>query len=107
MKLKDFFELASSLTAILVLIASLIFSPVLVFTFAYVGGMILDWAVGETLTEGLNLMFDTTRFTRDLTPLACATLATIGRYFTSKATATVKADKEKSEKERRKYSDLI
>lgn len=94
MKLKEFFGLAGSLTAFLIFIASLIFSPVLVFTFAYVGGMILDWAVGETLTEGLNLMFDTTRFTRDLTPLACATLATIGRYFTSKVTTT-KADKEK------------
>ena len=64
-------------------IALLVFSPVLTFLFAYLGGMILDWIVGAELVNGLNLMFDTTRFTRDLIPLTCATLATIGRYFKS------------------------
>ena len=48
--------------------------------------MILDWIVGAKLVNGLNLMFDTTRFTRDLIPLTCATLATIGRYFKSSQT---------------------
>ena len=43
--------------------------------------MLLDWIVGAKLVDGLNLMFDTTRFTRDLIPLTCATLATIGKYF--------------------------
>ena len=62
-------------------IALLVFSPVLTFLFAYLGGMILNWIVGAKLVNGLNLMFDTTRFTRDLIPLTCATLATIGRYF--------------------------
>ena len=62
-------------------IALLVFSPVLTFLCAYVGGMLLDWIVGAKLVDGLNLMFDTTRFTRDLIPLTCATLATIGRYF--------------------------
>ena len=61
----------------------LVFAPVIVFTLAYIGGMLLDWIVGEKLVNGLNLMFDTTRFTRDLIPLTCATLATIGRYFKS------------------------
>lgn len=61
----------------------LIFSPVLTFIFAYVGGMLLDLIVGARLVNGLNLMLDTTRFTRDLIPLTCATLATIGRYFKS------------------------
>ena len=64
----------------------LVFSPILTFLFAYLGGMILDWIVGAELVNGLNLMFDTTRFTRDLIPLTCATLATIGRYFKSKQT---------------------
>ena len=61
----------------------LVFAPVIVFALAYIGGMLLDWIVGEKLVNGLNLMFDTTRFTRDLIPLTCATLATIGRYFKS------------------------
>ena len=69
-------------------IALLVFSPILTFLFAYLGGMILDWIVGAELVNGLNLMFDTTRFTRDLIPLTCATLATIGRYFKSSQTNT-------------------
>lgn len=64
-------------------IGLLVFSPVLTFGFAYLGGMILDWIVGIKLVDGLNLMFNTTRFTRELIPIACATLATIGRYFKS------------------------
>lgn len=74
-------------------IALLVFSPVLTFLCAYVGGMLLDWIVGENLVNGLNLMFDTTRFTRDLIPLTCATLATIGRYFKSSQTNKNEKDK--------------
>ena len=72
-------------------IALLVFSPVLTFLCAYVGGMLLDWTVGAKLVDGLNLMFDTTRFTRDLIPLTCATLATIGRYFKASQSNTNKS----------------
>ena len=75
-------------------IGLLVFAPVITFGFAYLGGMILDWIVGEKLVNGLNLMFDTTRFTRDLIPLTCATLATIGRYFKSGQTNNNNKDKE-------------
>lgn len=70
----------------------MIFLPVIVFGFAWLGGMILDWVVGESLVNGLNLMFNTTRFTRDLIPLTCATLATIGKYFKSNQTNNNKKD---------------
>lgn len=73
-------KIISMIASVLVL---LVFSPVLTFVCAYVGGMLLDWVVGESLVNGLNLMFSTTRFTRELIPLTCATLATIGRYFRS------------------------
>ena len=75
-------------------IGLLVFAPVITFGFAYLGGMILDWIVGEKLVNGLNLMFDTTRFTRDLIPLTCATVATIGRYFKSSQTNNNNKDKE-------------
>lgn len=75
-------------------IGLLVFSPVITFGLAYLGGMILNWIVGAKLVDGLNLMFDTTRFTRDLIPLVCATLATIGRYFKSSQTNNNKKDKE-------------
>lgn len=74
-------------------IVLLVFAPVLSFAFAYLGGMILNWIVGARLVNGLNLMFDTTRFTRDMIPLTCATLATIGRYFKSSQTSNNKKDK--------------
>lgn len=73
-------------TVIIGFIFLMVLSPVLTFGFAYLGGMLLNWIVGAKLVEGLNLMFDTTRFTRDLIPLTCATLATIGRYFKSNQT---------------------
>ncbi len=79
---------------IVTFIGLLVFAPVITFSFAYLGGMILDWIVGEKLVNGLNLMFDTTRFTRDLIPLTCATLATIGRYFKSSQTNNNNKDKE-------------
>lgn len=79
---------------IVTFIGLLVFAPVITFGFAYLGGMILDWIVGEKLVNGLNLMFDTTRFTRDLIPLTCATLATIGRYFKSSQTNNNNKDKE-------------
>ena len=80
----------SFVSLIVGVIAVLIFSPVLTFLCAYIGGILLDWIVGAKLVDGLNLMFNTTRFTRDLIPLACATLATIGRYFKSTSSSTSK-----------------
>ena len=64
----------------------LVISPVLTFGFAYLGGMILNLFVGDAVTHGLNVVFNTTRFTTDLIPLTCATLATIGKYFKSSNT---------------------
>lgn len=89
---KSGFENLGIITAIAGFIGLLVFSPVLTFGFAYLGGMILDWIVGAKLVNGLNLMFDTTRFTRELIPLTCATLATIGRYFKSSQSNTNKSN---------------
>lgn len=69
-------------TAFIGMIGLLVFSPVLTFGFAW----ILKVCVGTTIADGMNLMFNTTRFTPDFIPLACATLATIGKYFKSTQT---------------------
>ena len=73
-------------------IGLLVISPVLTFGFAYLGGMILNLFVGDAVTHGLNVIFDTTRFTNELIPLTCATLATIGKYFKSSNTNNNKKD---------------
>ena len=73
-------------TAFVGMIGLLVFSPVLTFGFAWIGGWILKMCVGDAIAGGMNLMFNTTRFTPDFIPLACATLATIGKYFKSSQT---------------------
>lgn len=73
-------------TAFIGMIGLLVFSPVLTFGFAWIDGWILKVCVGTTIADGMNLMFNTTRFTPDFIPLACATLATIGKYFKSTQT---------------------
>ena len=84
--MKDKLTVAGAVTLIVGLIGALIFSPVIIFGFAWVGGLILKMCVGDTIAFGLNLMFNTTRFTPEMIPLACATLATIGKYFKSTQT---------------------
>lgn len=74
------------IAAIAGVIGLLVFSPVITFGFAWLGGWILKMCVGSAIADGMNLMFDTTRFTPDFIPLACATLATIGKYFKSSQT---------------------
>lgn len=64
----------------------LVFSPVITFGLAWIGGWILKVCVGVAIADGMNLVFNTTRFTPDFIPLACATLATIGKYFKSTQT---------------------
>lgn len=83
----DFIE-----TIIATIIATILF-PVITFGLAYLGGMLLNWIVGARLIEGINLMFNTTRFTRELIPLTCATLAVIGSYFKSDGTDFLNVDK--------------
>lgn len=81
---------ASAVALFLGAIGLLVFSPVITFGCAYIGGMLLKMCVGEAITNGLNLMLNTDRFTPDFIPLSCATLATIGRYFRSTQTTNCK-----------------
>lgn len=79
-------EILGWVTAFVGMIGLLVFSPVLTFGFAWIGGWILKVCVGAAIADGMNLMFNTTHFTPDFIPLACATLATIGKYFKSTQT---------------------
>lgn len=84
--MKDKLEYLGCFTAVVGIIGALVFSPVITFGLAWFGGWILKLCVGDAITNGMNLMFNTTRFTPDFIPLACATLATIGKYFKSSQT---------------------
>lgn len=80
-------------TVILLAIFTLVISPALSFMLSYIGGCILNFFVGDTLVRGLNLLFNTTRFTKPMIPVVCATVATIGKYFRT----TVNMPKSKKE----------
>ena len=62
------FEGAGIVAAILGFIALLVFNPVITFGFAYLGGLILKLCVGDVIAGGMNLIFNTTRFTPDIIP---------------------------------------
>ena len=81
------------MTALVGIIGLLVFSPVITFGFAWMGGWILKVCVGSAIADGMNLMFNTTRFTPDFIPLACATLTTIGKYFKSSQTNNNKSER--------------
>lgn len=74
------------LTAIILIF----FGSLIYFAAGYLDGLILKWIIGGTVVNGLNLLFNTTRFTADTIPLACGTLALVCSFF--KNTITVKKD---------------
>lgn len=57
--------------------------PVLVYILGWFGGLILTMCWGGPITECLNLIFDTTRFTSNMIPVACGIMGVIGNYFSS------------------------
>ena len=58
-------------TVIILAIFTLVISPALSFMFAYIGGCILKFFVGDALVNGLNIIFNTTRFTKPMIPVIC------------------------------------
>ena len=58
--------------------------PVISFGFGYLTGWILQITIGGTVASGLNMVFNTDRFTPEMIPLFCATMGLIGGFFKSK-----------------------
>ena len=74
---------------ILIIVLALVL-PILSFFCGYVAGAILEWAVGDMLINGLNLVFNTTRFSPDMLPIVCGALAIIGSFFKSSLSTSKK-----------------
>ena len=67
------------------LIVLLIFAiPIIGFGLGYLTGWILQVSIGGAVAEGLNIVFNTDRFTPEIIPLFCATMGMIGGFFKSK-----------------------
>ena len=74
--------------AVLLLIGVIIFGPVLYYFGGWVTGHILNWLIGDTVVNGMNYIFNTTRFTTDMLPVTCGTLGVIGSFFKSSHTTS-------------------
>lgn len=74
MKKNYYVEIISTIIAMFI-------APILIFLVGVVSGFILKWIVGGFVVDGLNLIFNTTRFSADKLPIVCGALAVIGSFF--------------------------
>jgi len=52
----------------------------------WITGHIISWICGDFVARGINVLFDTTRFTKDMLPLIGGALGFIGGFFKSAST---------------------
>ena len=78
------------LTAVLLFIIIVIFAPALYYFGGWITGHLLKWLIGDTIVNGFNYLFNTTRFTEDMLPMTCGTLGVIGSFFKSTHTSRSK-----------------
>lgn len=83
--MKTFFALIGGVVSIAALVIIL---PFISFWLAYFGGWLCSLVIGDVLAEGLNALFNTTHFTKDMIPLCAGTLGWIGGYFKCRVTSS-------------------
>ena len=85
-------ETAGCLTWIITLVLLAIFTPALNYFCGWLTGVILEWLIGDTVINGMNYLFNTTRFTTDMLPTICGTLGVIGSFFKNSSSSSSKKD---------------
>ena len=81
-------ELLAFIGGVVSIAALVIFLPFISFWLAYFGGWLCSLVIGDALANGLNQLFNTTHFTKELIPLCAATLGWIGGYFKTRSIST-------------------
>lgn len=66
---------------VLIAIVLAILEPILYYFCGWISGHILNFFIGDTIVNGLNYLFNTTRFSTDMLPITCGTLGVIGSFF--------------------------
>ena len=69
------------LEAIVMIFMAVLIFPFISFWLCYFGGWMASITIGNTLIDGLNTLFQTTWFTKDMIPLCAGTLGWIGSHF--------------------------
>ena len=85
-------EIAGCFGWLITLALLVIVEPVLYYFFGWLTGVILQWLIGDTVINGMNYLFNTTRFTTDMLPTICGTLGVIGSFFKSTTSSSSKKD---------------
>ena len=80
-------ETTGCLTFVLTLILCVIIYPVLYYFCGWLTGVILQLLIGDKFIDGMNYLFNTTRFTVDMLPRICGTLGVIGSFFRSNSSS--------------------
>lgn len=80
--------IAGCLASLLALIVVFMICPLLYYFFGWVTGHILKFFIGNIVINGMNYLFNTTRFTTDMLPTICGTLGVIGSFFRSSKMST-------------------
>ena len=79
--MEDFFTIIGAILTAIILVLII---PFCSFWLCYFGGWLTSLVIGDTLARGLNTLFNTTHFTKDIIPLCAGTIGWIGGYFKSK-----------------------
>ena len=85
-------ETAGCLTWIITLVLLVILEPVFYYFCGWLTGVVLEWLIGDTVVNGMNYLFNTTRFTTDMLPTICGTLGVIGSFFKNSSSSSSKKD---------------
>lgn len=86
MEVIKMFEKKTTWIDIIIQLIILCLFATITFWTSYLSGMALNLFAGEQVVSGLNLMFNTDRFTRDTLPLLSGVLGVIASKFRSRST---------------------
>ena len=74
----------------LVMAALLLIVPIIYVCFGFMGGLVVKWIFGGMITDGLNVLFNTSRFTPEMIPTLTAILALVGSFFKNSKSSSPK-----------------
>ena len=80
--MKEFFEsLVAIIGATVIIVLLFLIIPLFIFAFGWVAGWLTKIAIGDTLCNALNIVFNVSYFTPDKLPMIGGALGWIGSFF--------------------------
>jgi len=83
-------SMIGGIITMIIAILIIICAPAFYYFGGWITGHLLSWFIGVIVVDGMNYLFNTTRFTVDMLPTICGTLGVIGSFFKSTTTTSSK-----------------